>query len=708
MREAELFDGTVLEFPDNTPDQVIVQTVKTQTLSRQQARAPSPNMGYGSDPRAARETIDPVTPDLQREIDVTRQMARDRPDYNAGTAFQQGVTLGLRDEARGLGAGVANLLKGGSFRPGYDVSMEADKRLAAEYAARNPVAAGGAELAGNLLGAAPSAVASPIAAAAGLPGRIWEGAKVGGLLGGVQGAANAEGSDRLSRGLTGAAMGGMIGGGAPAAFDALSVLARPVTNFVRSAANPEMEAARRVAAAAEADAAAAARGVPSTGLDDAAYRRAAAEGQPVALADRGGEQTRALARSAANVSPEARQMLEGVTQPRYATQTERLDRALARQSTETRAPGQLVDDAREAARAANQPAYQAAYEVGSGNIWTPALERLTGSSPAMQTALRRAVAKAADANTVEGFAGMSPRVRLDEAGNLIFRTEGGLPAYPDLRLWDLTKRELDSLRSQAERSGDNSAARIYGGLSRQLRAELDHLPEVGPAYQAARQTAARFFGEADAFTAGQAFSARGRDMPPDEARRAIARMSPEENRLFREGYISGERDRLSRVGDNRDATLQILGSPDAGQRATIALGRAGAQRLQAQLEVEQAMQATRRAIGGNSTTARQLREMGLASAMGAPVAGMATGDWSPSNLTTGAVLGAGARYAKGAVDARLAGRIAQMLSSQNPRAVERLVSLASRYPVYLNGVRALRLGLAARLGEEASRALAPQ
>lgn len=711
-REAELFDGTILEFPDNTPDDVILRTVKTQTALKQSGRPASPNMGYGADPRAAREAIEPVTPDLQREVNIARLMARDRPGTNAGTALQQGFTLGLRDEARGAGAGLANLLKGGSFGAGYDVSREADKRLAAEYAARNPVTAGGAELAGGLLGAGPGLAASGAAAAApaatSLAGRALEGLTAGGVLGGVQGAANAEGQDRLTQGLTGAAAGGALGAAAPVALDALSALARPLTNFFRSAVNPELEAARRVSATAEADAAAAARGVPSTGLDEAAYQRAINEGQPVALVDRGGEQTRALARSAANVSPEARQTLNAAVDPRYATQTERLDQALARESTETRGPGQLVEDARAAARTANQPAYRTAYELGSGNIWTPALERLTGSSPAMQTALKRAVAKSADANTVEGFGAMSPRVRLSETGDLVFRTEGGLPAYPDLRLWDLTKRELDSLGKQADRSGDDSAARIYKGLSSQLRAELDHLPEVGPAYQAARQTAARFFGEADAFSAGQAFSARGRDMSLDEARRAVAKMSPEESRLFKEGYIAGERERVSKMSDNRDATLQIINSPDAGQRANLALGANGAQRLTAQLEVEQAMMATRRALQGNSTTARQLREMGLASAMGAPAAGVFTGDWSPANLTAGALVGAGARYAKGNVDARLASRIADMLASRDPRAVQRLVSLASRYPAYLNGVRALRLSLVGQLGAEgASAAPAP-
>jgi hypothetical protein len=146
-------------------------------------------------------------------------------------------------------------------------------------------------------------------------------------------------------------------------------------------------------------------------------------------------------------------------------------------------------------------------------------------------------------------------------------------------------------------------------------------------------------------------------------------------------------------------TLTLLENPDARKRAEIALGKAGAEKLSAQLEVEAAMMATRKALG-NSTTARQLVELGLAGAGGSSLAGVSTGDFSMSNLTMGAAAGSFAKYGKGKIDERLARRVGEMLASRDPQAVKRLVSLASRYPKYLDAARAIRTGIAARTAAE--------
>jgi hypothetical protein len=48
MREAELSDGTILEFPDNTPDEVIERTVKQMTAQPQQESSTSPFSGLAN------------------------------------------------------------------------------------------------------------------------------------------------------------------------------------------------------------------------------------------------------------------------------------------------------------------------------------------------------------------------------------------------------------------------------------------------------------------------------------------------------------------------------------------------------------------------------------------------------------------------------------------------------------------------------------
>jgi hypothetical protein len=57
MIEIELFDGTILQFPADTPQEVLDRVAKQETAARQQAAGPS------SAPQAAQPQITHTTPD---------------------------------------------------------------------------------------------------------------------------------------------------------------------------------------------------------------------------------------------------------------------------------------------------------------------------------------------------------------------------------------------------------------------------------------------------------------------------------------------------------------------------------------------------------------------------------------------------------------------------------------------------------------------
>jgi hypothetical protein len=85
MREAELPDGTILEFPDETPDEVMDRVVKENIFQGQNAAAPD-TMGFGAP--AAREAMEPETPELRREIDRSKAVA----GYNAQPWYGREMT----------------------------------------------------------------------------------------------------------------------------------------------------------------------------------------------------------------------------------------------------------------------------------------------------------------------------------------------------------------------------------------------------------------------------------------------------------------------------------------------------------------------------------------------------------------------------------------------------------------------------------------
>jgi hypothetical protein len=502
-------------------------------------------------------------------------------------------------------------------------------------------------------------------------------ATTGGLYGTLTGAVETDGgmqdkavgaAQQGAMGLAAGAVAPTIVQGAEAFARATGKLASAVARPFRSAVTPEREAARRINAALARD-----------GIEEPAARLAEmqAQGAPAVIGDVGGETTRALARSAANLSPEGRQALTEATSDRFAGQGDRITdllRALGPSSA-----GKTLDELQAAARAANRPAYGRAYAQGGGGLWTAELEGLA-QAPAVQDAIRSVIKTGANKTVADGMPPIRNPFTTDGAGNLtLARQADGSIARPNLQFWDYVSRELRGKAGEAARAGNKDLAGDYTNLRRQI---LNQLDDAVPAFREARSGAAQAFQAEDALEAGQKFVTSRMDNPA--ARKALARMNAAERDLFAEGFRSDLIAKIREAGDGRDIVKAIFGSPAARERVGIALGPQQAATLEAALVTETAMLRLQMAVGGNSTTARQLLEAGLAA--GAPSAlGGAAGYYQGGSpgAVAGAIAGQALRQGRMKLDAGLARKIGEMLASGDVKQLQQVTKMAVKSPAIM-------------------------
>jgi hypothetical protein len=581
----------------------------------------------------------------------------------------QGMGLGFGDEAE---AGVRAAVGSGS----YDENLGRIRSEQDQFKQDNPVIATGAEIVGGVVPAIASRGRTAPATLGRAVGRgMAEGTGYGATYGfgtGEGGFANRAVNAGIS-GLIGAAAGGVAAPVVTAAGWAGRQLAGPLVNRARGLFQPEAEAGRRVATALDIDA----RGGQGISDQGMAYARQQS-GQPVMNMDQGGEVTRRLARSASNQSPEAGSTLQQNIQDRFQGQGERINAFLQSRTGATGDVSGTHEGVQAAARRANRPAYRQAYQDGDRGIWTPELERLSGS-PDVLAAMKSASTTGKSRAINEGYGAFNPGVQISDTGVVTFqRGAQGTPTYPNLQYWDYVKREMDDAANAARRAGRNDEATRLGEQARLLRDELDNNV---PSYRGARQGAAAFFGAEDALEAGRNFVNLNADNAA--ARRALAGFQPAERALFEEGFVSSLMDKVNRIPDGADVVRRIWGSPKSREQIEMVLGQQRGHEFEMFMTVEQMMDRGRAALG-NSTTARQLVELGLAGTAGVG-ASMWTGDWQTGLLV--AALTRGGRGAMQRVDESVARRVATMLVSDDPTIYRQGLQTVARSRRWSNNLR---------------------
>lgn len=621
-------------------------------------------------------------------------------------AAAEGVPVAGGFVNKGIAAAKAALpgTLGGSqastFGERYAADLPEEEAASAKFSSEHPYASTAAGLAGGIAAALPLGATAAGARLLGLGGRTL----VGQMARGAASGAGINAADALVRGNdpgTAALVGGALGGAAPPVARVVGgVLSEPMA-IARGIANPNAEAARRVGAAITHDVQAG-----SGGLTVPEFQAAAAQGTPVNLMDLGGETTRAVARSAANTSPEGRQLLNQAIDPRFESQAPRTADFL--QSTQNYASPQARDRAiRDVAENVYEPAYARAYrDAATTPLWpdreliarhtqgmAPAdaaaatgamrgLEQLA-QAPEVQQAIRNAIPLARNWAVRDGLRPPSGAFDFVPDGRGGFRTvlqdNGGASSpFPSLQLWDYVKRALD-------RMGTPTASTF----AREIRGNLDTLV---PAYHQARELAqpTKFFnGAPNAYEAGRNYVNNGIQFGPDAARH-LGNMTPQERNLFQDGYAQALTERLQQTADRRSILNRINNTPAARQEIETAIGQPRYRELEARLRIEGIMEAARGAVQGNSTTARQLAELGLAGGGSALLGGGNPLSGDPAALVNAAlVYGAirGGRALGTTVDERVSREVARLLTSQNPGQVQIGMHMLTRNPTMMQALR---------------------
>jgi hypothetical protein len=583
-----------------------------------------------------------------------------------------------------------------AYNRGREAALQ-NQQLAQE---QHPYAFAGGQLAGALAVPIPGLSAARGATTLARVGRsVGAGAVGGGLYGGGSAVSEGQGAAGIATGAAqGAGAGTLFGAAGAGVAETVSKVANRVGSLFRGAVGDESakaEAARKIIESIRADHAAADEAGRAIRLDPAAIAQANIAGTPRAIVDTGGERTRALFRSSANVSPEARQAAEDFTQKRYRQQSERVA-PYVRDLAGGTAAGDDVEAIKAAARAANKPNYDRAYARGDRPINTPGLEQLMGSE-AVPKAMAGAVERGRNRAALDGYGAFNPRVKATPDGKVVFQKgANGLPAYPNLQFWDYTQRELRDMATAAERAGRNEEAATLKGLHGKLLGELDKaVPEFGNA----RGVAAKFFGAADAHEAGADFVRRNVDWR--EAGRLLSKMSDPERELFARGFASRLADEIEKTGNRNNVLDSIfLDSPLAKRKIVMALGQERANQLEALLRAESLIDQARKALG-NSTTARQLRELGMSAGHGVAGAGAVGAleavkehDFEPSHVIAAALLFGAARHGAHVIDDRVARHIGKLLVSSNSRELQRGLEIVTKKPVLMNALRQATAGTA--------------
>lgn len=558
--------------------------------------------------------------------------------------------------------------------------------------------------AGQVAGSLPAMAVLPEAGfikGAGLIANMGKGATLGAEYGGLSGLGGGkETGDRamhaaegIVSGIVGGGAAPLVGAGAGMAYDRFG---KPIVGAVRGMMNPEAEAARRLATALRADQELIRAG-KAQGMSPQEWAAARQAGEPVTLAELGSSNTQALLRSAANTSPEGRAMLEKVINERFAGQSERVAedvRGLVAGGANAHKTGDQLIAEYDHARV---PAYKQAYREGDKEIISPAIERLMGS-PLFEGAMKSAVTSGKDRAVMEGYGAFNPGVSVENGMIKFANTKpNGVPVYPNLQYWDAVKKELDGVATMAKRSGDPRGD-VATNMSKVLREELD---KAVPSYGNARGIAAQYFGESDALEAGQKLA--GKKVDPKVIRDIMVKMKPDERELFREGYASDWAGRvIGNISESRDITKAMFNSPNERARAMAVFGPAGMAKMEARMSLETIMDGARKAMG-NSTTARQLIEAGLA---GGAIEGYMTGDWQGAAThgiiggLTGAGLGhipmargvmgqvaSGASKLIGKVNGKTAAHVAELLTSNDPTKLQQGLRMAQKNQKIADGLR---------------------
>lgn len=510
---------------------------------------------------------------------------------SAADGVGQGLTFGFSDELEGAGRAALSKINdpekpwGQAWSEGVAVPRA---RQAAEAEA-HPVAYYGGQIAGGIavpaglagLGVRGAAVAGGVARA-GLGTRSAAAAGEGALYGAGYGAGTAEGGlqDRAIGAATGAAAGAVGGALMPGAVDLVAGGARAVTAPLRGVLQPTRFGQEKVAEAMLRD-----KNPGQTvnrsveGVTDQLRTLRDETGKDLRLADLGGENTRNQLRAAANQSSTGAQKLnrtlDGPT--RQGSQWRRIERDMSRGLGSPDDYAASIDQIVAERDALSKPLFDKAMaaDVKPTDDLVNVLQR-----PGMQEILKRTAAKMEN----EGA---------DVSGS------------PPMVLLHRSKMEIDKAINDIKAGQSNTANWDIRTLTKMKHDLLDAIDS--PDYREALRVSA---GENALKGAAQDGLDEALTIPTEDLTRKMRSFKNESERdMYRLGASRALAGKIRRGNITSDRTENVFSSPDIQMRMRAVFPNAKAMReFQRDLVLEARMADTRKAVQGNSSTAKQLAQ----------------------------------------------------------------------------------------------------
>jgi hypothetical protein len=626
-----------------------------------------------------------ATGEQSQNIERAAPPAPPRPDLMTSTAATVNglvASVPFLQEASDAIIGVGGM----PFGKDYGETVRGLQQKRQEIAQTAPIARGAGQIGGTIAGMGVLGSTKAGAEMLGLTGKFLPRVVNSGLssagYSGLQSIASGKEGGEV---LTDMGIDGLIGAGSPFVTKGLEMGGKAIgDNIVRPVAtmlNRDNEAIKRTSRAIMQDRA---TGGVMSSADEATARQA---GVPVTNADRFGQATRTLARTATNVSPEADAALKRTVEDRFASQAPRAQSFVNRLMNGATDDLALQDGLRTAASASNNIAYgKARANPAARAVWNQPIKELM-QSDTFRAAINAAESRGTDRAAISGFKAVKNPFTFGADGSIGLRKmPDGSTALPSLDFWDQVKRNLDRQIGIGKRAGDDISDLM--GLKTKLVSALD---QAVPEYRAARQGAAAFFGADDAIDAGRKAFNSPRQIP--EIERAVAKMTKAEQDAFSVGFASELMDRIKTSGDRQNVIQQVFGTPSMRERVAIALGPQKARELEAYVRVEGIVDQLRGAVTGNSTTAKQLIAAGI---LGGGAGFWTSGGNVQTSLTWAAVASLGRRgmQAMGQrVDDQVMKKVAEMLVSQDPKVLQRAVHNATLSKQHMEALEAIMRGL---------------
>jgi hypothetical protein len=552
------------------------------------------------------KTFEVEAPDQNAAIQALSGMGGPQPKSNAPESkadywgmMDQAMNTVTMDGAMKLnaaGGGLIDATMGAVKGDGFNYSDNYNKHLAFQrgnrdlYNEQNPIRSGIGTGAGLALGITNGPVIGN-----GIKGAIKTGLAYGAGGGALQDANSIK--ERLLNTAWGAGTGAAIGG---VGYKAGELAGKGITKFSRAmeavGADPQTKAAIKVRGLADDMGGA---GALQQKLDDL--------GPDAMNVDALGEKGLSVGRSAANIDPMARETLEASVLGRKAGQNQRvvsdMEKIAGIPTGRTKTVEQLTKGIDDKFRPQISSLYTKAREAGKDMP-------IQFFDDVLKTKQGQAVYR-------EALSAVQSRARLN-----------GTPGdVSNLAVVDEMKKIFDSKASSAFASADKATGGLYADFAKNVRTRADAYMNMqdDPIYAEARALAQQAYKAKDAITMGETLGS-GR-IALDAPAKASSVDLGNRQRLA-QGYVSKKADTLLNRGSTEGA-LNELSTPMGKKAADAALG---ADNLAPSMAREKTFNRTAKALTGNSSTARQLAEMGASAGGGAATAAALGYDASTGGL----------------------------------------------------------------------------